>query len=304
MKALISGAGGQDGQYLSQHLLRLGYQVFGGYRRSSHGVGLPKGVEPVPLELLEYESIKRAIERVKPDEIYNLGAQTHVGESFGCPLYTHDVNAQGVLRLLELVRSTQIALYQASTSEMFGGGTNLDEQSPLRPRSPYACAKVSAHHLCGVYRRAYGVRVSCGILFNHESALRSKEFVTRKITWHLSRDLPFTLGNVSARRDWGHAADYVEAMHLMLQHEPDDFVIATGESHSVADFLKEASRYVPWKPQVEYSSSNERAWDVNELSGNAEKAHKILGWKPKYDFQSLVAEMMKADSVLESRLIA
>src|SRR5688572_10233446 len=214
MKALVTGCTGQDGHYLSKHLRGLGYQVFGGYRRSAHGV-LPAEVEPVPLELIEYESIRRAVERVKPDEIYNLGAQSHVGESFQQPLYTAEVNHLGVARLLEVVRETSIRLYQASTSEMFGGGRGLGERSEFAPRSPYAVAKLAAHHLCGLYRRAYGVRVSCGVLFNHESPLRGRDFVTRKITSHLANNQPFTLANVTSIRDWGHAKDYVRAMHMM-----------------------------------------------------------------------------------------
>lgn len=291
MKALISGATGQDAHYLAAHLVGLGYQVYGGYRRSSQA-SLPETVEPVPMELTEYESVKRAIDRVEPDEIYNLGAQSHVGESFGCPLYTSDVNFQGVLRILEVVRGSAIRLYQASTSEMFGGGRELTEDSPFSPRSPYATAKVAAHQMVGVYRKAYGVRASCGILFNHESPLRGKDFVTRKITYHLSRNEPFTLGNVLARRDWGHAQDYVRAMHRMLQADPDDFVVATGVSHSVKDFLDEAQKHVPWQAQVSYSNDNLRPWDVEWLEGCADKAREILGWVPLYDFEGLVADMM------------
>jgi GDPmannose 4,6-dehydratase len=256
---------------------------------------VPESVEPVPLELTEYESVRRAIERVEPDEVYNLGAQSHVGESFGCPLYTADVNHLAVVRLLECLRETGIRLYQASTSEIFGGGRGLTEDSVFAPRSPYAVAKLAAHHACGVYRNAYGVRVSCGILFNHESPLRGRDFVTRKITTHLSQNKPFTLGNVLAKRDWGAASDYVRAMHLMLQSEPDDFVIATGESHTVNDFLTEAQKHVSWKAKVTYSESNMRPWDVQELSGDASKARDKLGWIPSYSFAGLVKEMMDAD---------
>lgn len=295
MRALVTGITGQDGHYLAKHLLGLGYRVFGGYRRSSSSV-VPESVEPVPLELLEYESIRRAVERVKPDEIYNLGAQTHVGESFHSPLYTADVNHVGVARLLEVVRGTDIRLYQASTSEMFGGGRGLAEGSPFEPRSPYAVAKLAAHRLCGVYRRAYGVRVSCGILFNHESPLRGRDFVTRKVTYHVAKDLPYTLANMTSRRDWGHAADYVRAMHLMLQNEPDDFVVATGESHSVADFVAEAEKHVAWKSKHNVVVATERPWDVTELEGDPEKIRKTLGWAPTYTFKSLVREMMLADS--------
>ena len=294
MRALITGVTGQDGHYLAKHLLGLGYRVFGGYRRSSSSVVLPS-VEPVPLELLEYESIKRAVERVKPDEIYNLGALTHVGESFHHPLYTESVNYAGVLRLLEVVRGTSIRLYQASTSEMYGGGKGLSETSVFAPRSPYAISKLAAHHACGVYRKAYGVLVSCGILLNHESPLRGRDFVTRKITFNLARDLPFTLANVTSRRDWGHAKDYVKAMHLMLQSEPDDFVVATSKSHSVLDFVKEAEKHVHWKAKYTLVEAEKRPWDVDELEGDSTKVREKLGWKPEYTFESLVAEMMRHD---------
>jgi len=288
MKALITGCGGQDGHYLTEHLKNLGYKVYGGYRRSSQ-MDLPD-VEPVLVEMTEFETLRRAIKSVKPDEIYNLAAQSHVGESFGCPEYTSDVNYLGVLRLLELLRETKIRLYQASTSEMFGGGIGLDEQSPFSPRSPYAVAKLGAHNLCGVYRRGYGVRVSCGILFNHESPLRGKEFVTRKITYNASRKQKFTLANVDSVRDWGHAADYVRAMHLMLQSEPDDFVIATGESHTIQEFIDEVEAL---GAQVDYEivPSTKRPWDVTELEGNPTKAREQLGWVPLYSFKDLVKDM-------------
>ncbi len=256
---------------------------------------VPEGCEPVPLELGEFESVRRAIKRVEPDEIYNLGAQSHVGESFGCPLFTADVNHAGVLRILECLRETDIRLYQASTSEMYGGGTRLTEASPFAPRSPYAVAKLAAHQSVGLYRRAYRVRASCGVLFNHESPIRGRGFVTRKITHHLSRNEAFTLGNVLARRDWGHAEDYVKAMHLMLQHEPDDFVIATGMSHTVQDFLMEAEKHVTWKAQVTTCEGEMRPWDVQELSGDSTKARVLLGWKPVHNFESLVSDMMAHD---------
>lgn len=300
MRALITGVTGQDGRYLAEHLLGLGYRVFGGYRRGSQTV-VPDAVEAIPLELLEYESVRRAVERVKPDEIYNLAAQTHVGESFHTPLYTADVNHVGVARLLEVVRGTDIRLYQASTSEMFGGGRGLSERSVFEPRSPYAVAKLAAHHLCGVYRHAYGVRVSCGILFNHESPLRGRDFVTRKITSHLAQNKPFTLANVTSRRDWGHAADYVRAMHLMLQNEPDDFVIATGESHTVLEFVEEAEKHVPWVASYKVVEAEKRPWDVDELEGNPSKAHEKLGWIPLYDFPALVKDMMDADGGVKER---
>lgn len=291
MKALITGVTGQDGQYLARHLLGLGYRVFGGYRRSSTSVVL-EAVEPVPMELTEYESVRRAIERVKPDEVYNLAAQSHVGESFGCPLYTGEVNHLGVLRLLEVVRGSNAKVYQASTSEMFGGGRGLVETSQFSPRSPYAASKLAAHNTCGIYRRAYGVKVSCGILFNHESPLRHRDFVTRKVTYHVARDLPYTLANLTSRRDWGHAADYVRAMHLMLQSEPDDFVVATGESHSVQEFVAESEKHVPWKSKHSVVVATERPWDVTDLEGNPEKIEKKLKWAPTFGFKGLVEDMM------------
>jgi GDPmannose 4,6-dehydratase len=300
VRALITGITGQDGRYLAEHLLGLGYRVFGGYRRGSQTV-LPDAVEAVPVELLEYESIKRAVERVEPDEIYNLAAQTHVGESFHHPLYTADVNHLGVARLLEVVRGTAIRLYQASTSEMYGGGTGLAESSVFAPRSPYAVAKLAAHHACACYRRSYGVRVSCGILFNHESPIRGRDFVTRKITSNLAANKPFTLGNVTSRRDWGHAKDYVRAMHLMLQSDPDDFVIATGESHTVLEFVEEAEKHVPWDASYRVEAVEKRPWDVEELEGDPTKARDVLGWSPVYDFKALVKEMMEKDLEANSR---
>ena len=293
MRALITGVAGQDGHYLSEYLKKLGYTVYGGYRRSSN-MDLPD-VEPVPLEMTDYESIRRAIKKVGPDEIYNLAAQSHVGESFSCPIYTSDVNYAGVLRLLELVRSTKTRLYQASTSEMFGGGIGLNEQSRFKPRSPYAVAKLAAHEMCNVYRRSYNVRVSCGILFNHESPLRGKDFVTRKVTYHVANRLPFTLANVDSVRDWGHAKDYVRAMHLMMQATPDDFVIATGESHSIEQLVREAEEYVPWSADYTVVEAEKRPWDVKMLEGDFSKAREVLGWIPIYTFPALIKEMMDAE---------
>jgi GDPmannose 4,6-dehydratase len=293
-KALITGCTGQDGYYLAKHLLDLGYRVYGGYRRSSTSV-VPEAVDPVPMELTEYENVRRAVERVKPDEIYNLAAQSHVGESFSIPTYTADVNYLGVVRLLEVVRGTSVRLYQASTSEMFGGGRNLVESSPFAPRSPYAISKMAAHHACQVYRRAYGVKVCSGILFNHESPLRGRDFVTRKITYHVARDLPYQLANLTSRRDWGHAADYVRAMHMMLQSDPDDYVVATGETHSIQDFVAEAEKHVEWKSKHSVVVATERPWDVTELEGNPEKIGRKLGWAPTIQFRGLVEDMMRAE---------
>jgi len=292
-RALITGCTGQDGHYLAQHLTTMGYKVYGGYRRSSN-MTLPD-IERVPLEMTEYESIRRAVKSVRPDEIYNLAAQSHVGESFGSPQYTTDVDYLGVLRLLELLRDTKIRLYQASTSEMFGGGRNLSEESPFAPRSPYGVAKLAAHHLCTVYRKGYGVRVSCGILFNHESPLRGKEFVTRKITWNTANHKKFTLANLDSIRDWGHAKDYVRAMQMMLQYEPDDFVIATGKAHTIQDFINEV-KDLGFEPNFEVVEATQRPWDVTELHGDPSKAIEKLGWLPMYNFKALVKDMMYADA--------
>ena len=291
MRALITGVTGQDGYYLSEHLNNLGYDVYGGYRRSSN-MELPPNVDPVYMEMGEYESVVQAIKSTRPDEIYNLAAQSHVGESFKCPLYTEDINSRGLLRVLESVRGNKTRVYQASTSEMFGGGRNLNEDSPFNPKSPYAISKVSAHHFCKMYRRAYSVGVSTGILFNHESPRRGKDFVTRKVCIAAAHDRPLELGNLNARRDWGHARDYVEAMHLMLQNEPDDFVICTGKSHSIRELIDEAYSHVIWKPNILNSTREKRPWDVDVLEGDASKALDKLGWRPKYGFKALIKEMV------------
>lgn len=296
MRALITGCTGQDGAYLSQLLQGKGYEVFGAYRRSARPntdrlQSLGVEIEMVPFELGEYENIKRTIQRVKPDEIYNLGAMTFVKDSFDIPIYTCDINGLGVLRILEVIRGTDIRLYQASTSEMFGDAkSRQNEQTSFIPRSPYGCGKLLAHSLCVNYRESYGTRVSCGILFNHESPLRGGEFVTQKIARGIRR--PLELGNLEARRDWGHAKDYVEAMWLMLQHDPDDFVVATGVSHTVRDFIDAAANAANVAPQVTINKKFFRPTEVNHLCGNAEKAYMKLGWSPKISFEELVKEMV------------
>ena len=244
--------------------------------------------------MTEYESVSRAIRSCLVDEVYNLAAQSHVGESFNCPIYTQDVNGNGVLRILEVLRGSKIRLYQASTSEMFGGSSApQNERTPFDPRSPYAASKVFAHHSCGVYRQAYGVRVSCGILFNHESPMRGKDFVTRKITWNLANRGEVDLGNLSSKRDWGHAKDYMEAAWMMLQHDPDDFVIGTGESHSVNEFLIEAISIIGGQAKVRQELV--RPLDVPELRADFTKALMTLGWEPKTSFRELVREMCEAE---------
>ena len=297
-RALITGITGQDGAYLAQLLLEKGYQVFGAYRRSASDnmwrlrkLGIE--VELVPWDMLEYESIKRTIDKIKPDEIYNLAAQSFVGDSFELPMYTVDVNGLGVLRILEAIRGKDIRLYQASTSEMFGlCRAPQTENTPFIPRSPYGCGKLLAHSLCVNYRESYGTNVSCGILFNHESPLRGKEFVTQKI----ARDIwtgHLVLGNLEARRDWGHAKDYVRAMWMMLQHEPDDFVIATGKSRTVQEFIDAAALCSGIEPDIEIDPKFYRPAEVHHLQGDYTKALMKLGWKPEITFNELVSEMVR-----------
>lgn len=305
--ALITGITGQDGAYLTRFLLKQGYRVVGAYRRASSrnldnlsflGVS---DIELVPFELLEFSNICRTIEKTQPDEIYNLAAQTFVGVSFDQPIYTAEANGLGVARILEAIRTVNPAIkfYQASTSEMFGNAWSpQNEDTPFRPRSPYGAAKLFAHNLTVNYREAHGLFACCGILFNHESPLRGKEFVTRKITHGLAHGETVELGNVKAERDWGFAGDYVEAMWLMMQaDEPDDYVIATGEVHTVKDFWLEAVACLGshTQPELKVSISEFRPADVQRLCGDASKAHSVLGWTPKTSFKALVKMMMDAD---------
>ena len=312
--ALITGVTGQDGAYLAQLLLQNDYRVVGGERRTAQNslgrlerLGIAKDVEVVPLELLENENIQRTIADVQPDEIYNLAAQSFVGVSFEMPLYTSEVTALGALRLLEAVRviNPKIRFYQASSSEMFGAVTSSlqDEDTPFHPRSPYGVAKCFAHHSSVLYREAYDIFVACGVLFNHESPLRGEEFVTRKITLAAARiaagkQKTLSLGNLDARRDWGFAGDYVKAMWLMMQQrEPRDYVIATGEAHSVGDFVAHAFRAVNlnWQDYVVIDPKFNRPADVEILCGDATKAKDLLGWEPLVRFEHLVELMVSAD---------
>ncbi|KKM75192.1 hypothetical protein LCGC14_1392780 [marine sediment metagenome] len=312
--ALITGVTGQDGAYLAQLLLRQGYKVVGGARRNSHSgmgrlerLGIADAVEIVPFELLETLHLMRTLEAVEPDEIYNLAAQSFVGVSFEHPLYTAEVTGLGPLRLLEAVRhvNPKIKFYQASSSEMFGkvSGSPQNEETSFRPRSPYGIAKCFAHQAAVNYREAYGMFVCNGILFNHESPLRGEEFVTRKITLAAARiaagqQKQLSLGNLSALRDWGFAGDYVKAMYAMMQHPvPYDFVIATGESHSVGDFAVAAFKAVnlSWQDYVVIDPKFNRPADVEILCGDASKAKDLLGWEPLVRFEHLVEMMVSAD---------
>jgi len=336
-RALITGVTGQDGAYLSRHLLDQGYEVVGAYRRASDLIdwrlrylGVENDLKMVPLELLEQSNITRMIEEIKPSEVYNLAAQSFVGTSFDQPIYTADVNALGVFRLLEAIRVVDptIAFYQASTSEMFGQiqSDPQSEDTPFHPRSPYGVAKLAAHWATINYRESYDMRCSCGILFNHESPLRGSEFVTRKITIGFARianELQQTieLGNLDARRDWGHAADYVRGMWMMLQSpECDDFILGTGETRSVRDFVEIAGATAGFDIEWNGSGVDEvgvdrktgrtlvtinpafyRPAEVDLLRADPTKAREKLGWTPEISFEDLVTEMVKSDLDTESK---
>jgi GDPmannose 4,6-dehydratase len=323
-RALITGITGQDGSYLAELLLSKGYEVHGVMRRASsfntsrldHLYQDPHEEDPRLLlhygDLTDGDGLARVILEVEPDEIYNLGAQSHVRVSFDQPLYTADADALGTLRLLEAVRQLQkrkpIRFYQASSSEMFGKvvETPQTETTPFRPRSPYGCAKVFSYYQVANYREAYGLFACNGILFNHESPRRGETFVTRKITRAAGRireelQQKLFLGNLDAKRDWGYAGDYVEAMWLMLQQDaPDDFVIATGEAYSVRDFLTLAFQRLglDWEDHVEMDSRYLRPTEVELLQGDASKARAKLGWRPTTSFEELVSMMVEADWAL------
>lgn len=318
-RALITGITGQDGSYLAELLLDKGYEVHGLIRRSSsfatgrieHLYRDPH-MRDIPLvlhygDLTDSSSLINTLNSVKPDEVYNLGAQTHVAVSFEMPEFTLDVTGMGVLRLLEAIRHADwpVRFYQAGSSEMFGKVCERPqrETTPFHPQSPYAIAKVSAHFMTVQYREAYGLFACNGILFNHESPRRGGTFVTRKITRGIAQILrgeqdKVFLGNLEARRDWGYAPEYVEAMWLMLQQpEPDDYVIATGEMHSVREFAETAFALVGlrWRDHVEVDPRYFRPAEVDELCGDPSKAAQVLGWRPRTGFKELVRIMLTAD---------
>lgn len=315
-KALITGATGQDGAYLSQLLLEKGYEVFGLVRRLStpnywrlEELGIRNDVSIMEGDMSDGFSLNAIIKSVQPLEVYNLAAQSFVGTSWQQPVLTMETNTIGTLNLLNAVKlySPEARFYQASTSEMYGNShidNAQDEQTPLHPRSPYAISKLAAHWLTVNYRESYGMYTCSGILFNHESPLRGIEFVTRKITdgiarIHLGLEESIALGNLDAKRDWGFAGDYVEAMWLMLQQDtPDDFVISTGINHSVRDFLDAAFAEVgitDWSSHVTQDPRFMRPAELHELCGKNDKASTVLGWKPKVQFKELVSMMVKAD---------
>lgn len=321
-RALITGITGQDGSYLAEFLLARGYDVHGVIRRAStfntdridHLYRDPHGAEARMRlhygDLTDSSGLRVLLERVEPDEVYNLGAQSHVRVSFDQPEYTADVVALGTLRLLEAVRDYQgrtrrpVRFYQAGSSEMFGNAPPpQDERTPFAPRSPYGVAKLYAHWQTVNYRQAYGLFAANGILFNHESPRRGETFVTRKITRAATRialglQERLYLGNLDARRDWGHAADYVEAMWRIVQHDqPDDFVVATGESRAVREFLVAVfgRLNLEWERYVVVDPRYLRPTEIDRLEGDASKARQVLGWRPRRTFDDLVREMVEHD---------
>ncbi len=339
-KALITGITGQDGSYLAELLLEKGYQVFGLKRRSSwpntyridhlcEGIDQPD-IEMTYADLSDSSNLVRVINEIKPDEIYNLAAMSHVAVSFDVPEYTANTNALGPLRILETIRNLHLPVkfYQASSSEMFGKvlATPQNETTPFNPQSPYGLSKVFAFYITKIFRDGYGIFASNGILFNHESPRRGLNFVTRKITLGLAqikvgKRKVLKLGNLDSKRDWGHSKDYVEAIWRILQHDkPDDFVIATGETHSVREFVVEAARHlgmeIEWSGQgleekgidrktgkiiIEVDPIYFRPSEVKFLQGDSSKARKILGWKPKTTFKDLARLMVEADLELAER---
>ena len=317
--ALITGITGQDGSYLAEYLISLGYDVHGTIRTTTGDVGASRIghlVHPDDpklnlhiTDLGDSQSLHRVIDTLRPDEVYNLGAQSHVRASFDQPIHTGEVTGLGAVRLLEAIRSidTNIRFYQASSSEMFGStAPPQDENTPFHPRSPYSVAKLYAYWTTINYRESYGIHAMNGILFNHESPRRGKEFVTRKITAAVAaivagKQKRLGLGNLEAKRDWGHAADFVRAMHMLVQHEePLDLVIGTGESHSVRDFLDIAFGEVnlDWNDYVYIDPAFFRPAEVDYLLADPTKAKQILGWEPIIGFEELVREMVLADLAL------
>ncbi|MFQ5419480.1 MAG: GDP-mannose 4,6-dehydratase [Anaerolineae bacterium] len=311
-KALITGITGQDGSYLAELLLKQGYDVIGMVRRTStvnfHRIAqIQNQIEIVLGDLLDQFSLVHILEEYQPDEVYNLAAQSFVPASWNQPVFTGEVTALGVTRMLDAIRivNPKIRFYQASSSEMFGKVVEVPqrETTPFYPRSPYGVAKVYGHWITINYRESYDLHATSGILFNHESPRRGLEFVTRKISYHaalikLGRTDELRLGNLDARRDWGFAGDYVKAMWLMLQRDkPDDYVVATGDTHSVSEFLEAAFGYVnlDWHDYVVQDPKFMRPAEVDLLVGDPSKAGQKLGWEPTVSFKELVEMMVQAD---------
>ena len=315
-KALIFGITGQDGTYLADFLVKKGYEVSGTYRRTSHrsferleAFNLLDKTNLIAADLLDQTSLNYAVKQTTPDEIYNLAAQSFVGVSFTQPILTSEITGLGAIKIFEAVKefSPHSKIYQASSSEMFGNTSEIkNEESRLSPASPYGTAKVFAHKSAQYYRQAYDMFICSGILFNHESPHRGLEFVTRKITSAIGNIISkkqdkIILGNIKAKRDWGFAGDYVKAMWLMLQQQTaDDYVVATGESYSVEEFLEKAFEYSglgDWKNYVEISEKYMRPSDIDNLIGDASKAKNELNWKPEMSFENLVKSMVDSDIV-------
>jgi len=312
-RALITGITGQDGAYLAKFLVSKGYKVYGAYRRSStrnfwrlHYLDVKGDIEFVPMDLIDQTSIMAAIKYADPHEVYNLAAQSFVGVSFDEAIATGEVSGLGVTRILDSIRliNPKIKFYQASTSEMYGATPPpQSETTPFAPQSPYAAAKLYGHWVTSNYRSGYNLFACSGILFNHESPIRGIEFVTKKVTDGVARIklgyIPeIYLGNLEAKRDWGFAGDYVEAMWMMLQQgKPDDYVIATGETHSVRELCEEAFSYVglDYKKYVKIKDEFKRPLEVPALLGDPSKAKRVLGWQPKVSFKELVHMMVDAD---------
>ena len=327
--ALITGISGQDGAYLAKFLLKKKYKVIGVDRRSSRvnkwrlqSLGIEKNIIFDEMEISEISDIIRIFRKYKINEVYNLAAQSFVGSSFNCPIYTSEVTGLSVMRMLEVIKkeNPKIKFYQASSSEMFGGVTNKkqNEETELSPQSPYAIAKCFGHYTINNYRKAYKIFAVSGILFNHESPLRGEEFVTRKITLGLAKInykkiKQIKLGNLYAKRDWGFAGDYVEAMWKMLQQsKPDDYVISTGQTHTIKEFINECVKYLGWKCKWVGKGMNEkllkdnkpiisidkkffRPSEVNFLLGDSKKAKKNLNFRPKINFKKLAKLMIQSD---------
>ena len=329
-KALITGITGQDGSYLAQHLINKGYKVYGAIRRGSTPkfgrlsvLGIQKKIDFIPLEITEFSNVFNVLRNLKPDLIFNLAAQSFVQDSFDHPILTTEINYLGTLNILETIKITGIKskFYQASTSEMYGEVLSKpqNEKTPFNPRSPYAVSKAGAHYLVANYREAYGIEASNGILFNHESELRGREFVTRKISYQLAeivngRDQPIQLGNLNSIRDWGYAPDFVKAMYLIINSEPDDFVVSTCKTTSVRDFFKICAIGAGLKPEFEGEGIDEKCYDrisnqiiceVNKkyyrpsdvvfLQGDYSKINKKLGWSPVTDIETIAKNMIKFD---------
>ena len=326
--ALITGVTGQDGCYLAKNLLEKGYKVYGAVKHTTgiqnwrlDEMGITDDIEYVDVDIVDQANVRRMIDKTKPDEVYNLAAQSFVALSFEQPEMAALIDGVGVLRMLETIYQVnpEIKFYQASTSELYGKVQEIpqNENTKFYPRSPYACAKLYGHTITINYRESYDMFACSGILFNHESPMRGSEFVTRKITkgvvkWMKSKK-PVMLGTIDAQRDWGHAEDYVEGMRLMLQQDkPDDFVIATGKQHSVRDFInltaKNLDMKIEWKGKAEneigifenkeiikVDTNYYRPTEVESLVGDASKAKKILGWEPRVSFESLIKEMVEED---------